>query len=44
MPVCLLVIVLALGVSIVIDERLDRTKMSAALERMKQEAKTSRPT
>jgi low temperature requirement protein LtrA len=42
-PVCLLVIVLALGVSIVIDERLDRTKMSAALERMKQEAKTSRP-
>jgi low temperature requirement protein LtrA len=44
LPVCLLVIVLALGVSIVIDERLDRTKMSAALERMKQEAKTSRPT
>jgi len=43
-PVCLLVIVLALGVSIVIDERLDRTKMSAALERMKQEAETSRPT
>ncbi|RAX45021.1 low temperature requirement protein A [Arthrobacter sp. AQ5-06] len=43
-PVCLLVIVLALGVSIALDERLDRTKMSAALERMKQEAKTSRPT
>jgi low temperature requirement protein LtrA len=42
-PVCLLVIVLALGVSIVIDERLDPSKMSAALEQMKQGPKTSRP-
>jgi low temperature requirement protein LtrA len=42
-PVCLLVIVLALGVSIVIDERLDPTKMRAALEQMKQGPKTSRP-
>lgn len=42
-PVCLLVIVLALGISIVIDERLDTSKMSAALEQMKQRPKTYRP-
>jgi len=42
-PVCLLVIVLALGVSIVIDERLDRTKMSAALEQKEQDLRRPRP-
>jgi hypothetical protein len=42
-PVCLQVIVLALGVSIVIDEKRGTAKMSAALEQMKQEPKTSRP-
>jgi hypothetical protein len=34
-PVCLLVIVLALGVSIVIDEKRGTERMNAALERMK---------
>jgi hypothetical protein len=34
-PVCLLVIVLALGVSIVIDEKRGTERMNAALEQMK---------
>jgi hypothetical protein len=33
-PVCLLVIVLALGVSIVIDEKRGTERMNAALEQM----------
>jgi low temperature requirement protein LtrA len=37
-PVCLLVIVLALGVSIVIDEKVGTERMNAALERMNAEA------
>jgi low temperature requirement protein LtrA len=39
-PVCLLVIVLALGVSIVIDEKRGTGKMNAALEQMEREAST----
>lgn len=39
-PVCLLVIVLALGASIVIDEKRGTGKMNAALERMEQEVPT----
>jgi hypothetical protein len=39
-PVCLLVIVLALGVSIVIDEKRGTDKMSAALERLEREVST----
>jgi low temperature requirement protein LtrA len=39
-PVCLLVIVLALGVSIVIDEKRGTGKMSAALERLEREVST----
>jgi low temperature requirement protein LtrA len=39
-PVCMLVIVLALGASIVIDERRGTGKMNAALERLEQESAT----
>jgi low temperature requirement protein LtrA len=39
-PVCLLVIVLALGVSIVIDEKRGTGKMNAALEQMERAAST----
>ncbi|UZX05049.1 low temperature requirement protein A [Arthrobacter sp. CDRTa11] len=42
-PVCLLVIVLALGASIVVDERRGVEKMNAALEQLEAEAKTRRP-
>ncbi|MFF1383636.1 low temperature requirement protein A [Arthrobacter sp. NPDC058288] len=44
MPICLLVIVLALGVSIVIDEKRGTHKMAAALERMEREVPTGSTT
>lgn len=43
MPVCLLVIVFALGASIVIDERRGTERMNAALEEMERRAKAPRP-
>jgi hypothetical protein len=39
-PVCMLVIVLALGASIVIDERRGAGKMNAALERLERASAT----
>jgi hypothetical protein len=42
-PVCLLVMVLALAASIVIDERRGVEKMNAALKHLEAEAKTPRP-
>jgi low temperature requirement protein LtrA len=42
-PACLLVIVLALGVSIVIDERRAAEKMNGALEQLEKKTRTPRP-
>jgi low temperature requirement protein LtrA len=42
-PACLLVIVLALGVSIVIDERRAAVRMNAALEQLGKETRPPRP-
>ena len=43
-PVCLLVIVLALGISIVIDEKRGTEQMNAALEHMERAVSTSSTT
>jgi len=42
-PVCMLVIVLALAVSIVIDEKRSTKRLSASLEHLERTAKTPRP-